>query len=50
MLFRSLITSIYDRLAIDPNAQLPHPMGEDIRVMTPDDDAQVINPLREIMA
>ena len=45
-----LITSIYDRLAIDPNAQLPHPMGEDIRVMTPDDDAQVINPLREIMA
>jgi len=45
-----VITSMYELLGIDSAAKLPHPLGEDVRVMTADaDDDRKIAPLREIM-
>ena len=45
-----LIASIYERLGIDPNATLPHPLGKDVRV-TPSatDGAPMGGRLTEIM-
>ena len=45
-----LIGSIYERLGIDPEAQLPHPMGKTVRA-TPsaDDDVPMGGRLTEIM-
>jgi len=45
-----VITSMYELLGIDSSAKLPHPLGEDVRVMTADaGDDRKIAPLREIM-
>ncbi|MFZ4395844.1 MAG: DUF1501 domain-containing protein [Kiritimatiellia bacterium] len=45
-----LIGSIYERLGLDPAAKLPHPLGEDVRVMpTPAEGIPSGGLLREIM-
>ena len=47
---REVIVSMYELLGIDSNAKLPHPLGEDVRVMKADaDDDSKLTPLREIM-
>jgi len=46
-----LIGSIYEQLGIDPNAQLPHPQGLDVRVCPTEADGITIGGrLREIMS
>jgi hypothetical protein len=45
-----LITSIYERLRIDPEAKLPHPTGKVVRVApSPDDGVPMAGRLTEIM-
>ncbi|MCC6679669.1 MAG: DUF1501 domain-containing protein [Phycisphaeraceae bacterium] len=45
-----LIASMYQLLGIDTNAPLPHPLGQDVRVLQNDaDDDRPIAPLTEIM-
>jgi hypothetical protein len=46
-----LIGSMYEQLGIDPNAQLPHPQGLDVRVCASEADGITIGGrLREIMS
>ncbi|MDF7800578.1 DUF1501 domain-containing protein [Pontiellaceae bacterium B1224] len=46
-----LIGSIYEQLGIDPNAQLPHPQGLDVRVCPTEADGVTMGGrLREIMS
>jgi hypothetical protein len=44
-----LIASMYELLGLDLNAKLPHPLGEDVRVLTVDAGSKPLAPLREIM-
>jgi len=45
-----LIVSMYELLGLDPEAKLPHPLGEDVRVMDASAaGSRKIAPLREIM-
>jgi uncharacterized protein (DUF1501 family) len=44
-----LIASMYEQLGIDLNARLPHPLGEDVRVLEVDAGTKPLAPLREIM-
>ncbi|MDF7824354.1 DUF1501 domain-containing protein [Pontiellaceae bacterium B12227] len=46
-----LIGSMYEQLGIDPNAQLPHPQGLDVRVCATEEDGITMGGrLREIMS